>query len=109
MAAGVGGTIRPGKRSKLGWLDVVRLVRLRKTYVKLYLARARHQVSCCFRRLNVFVPLLFVWLLCRRALRWMDRSRLERLLSLWKSWLLPFTGIESNCVWIVHECLVQSP
>lgn len=42
--------IRPDramKRAKLGWLDVVRLVRLRKTYVRLYIARARHQVSLC--------------------------------------------------------------
>lgn len=39
---------RPGKadkRAKLGWPDVVRLLSLRKLYVRLYVARARHQVS----------------------------------------------------------------
>lgn len=38
---------RPGKadkRNKLGWLDVARLLALRKAYVRLYMARARHQV-----------------------------------------------------------------
>ena len=38
---------RPGKaekRAKLGWPDVVRLLSLRKLYVRLYTARARHQV-----------------------------------------------------------------
>lgn len=39
---------RPGKadkRAKLGWPDVVRLLSLRKLYVRLYVARARHQVG----------------------------------------------------------------
>lgn len=35
---------KAGKRAKLGWLDVVRLLALRKLYVRLYTARARHQV-----------------------------------------------------------------
>ena len=39
---------RPGKadkRAKLGWPDVVRLLVLRKTYVRLYTARARHRAT----------------------------------------------------------------
>ncbi|CAM9181313.1 unnamed protein product, partial [Ectocarpus fasciculatus] len=39
---------RPGKaekRAKLGWPDVVRLLSLRKLYVRLYTARARHQAT----------------------------------------------------------------
>lgn len=39
---------RPGKadkRAKLGWPDVVRLLALRKTYVRLYTARARHRAT----------------------------------------------------------------
>lgn len=46
---------RPGKaaqRAKLDWLDVVRLLRLRKTYVQLYMARARHQVSTALQCLS---------------------------------------------------------
>ncbi|CAN0107788.1 unnamed protein product, partial [Laminaria digitata] len=39
---------RPGKadkRAKLGWPDVMRLLALRKTYVRLYTARARHRAT----------------------------------------------------------------
>lgn len=39
---------RPGKadkRAKLGWPDVIRLLALRKTYVRLYTARARHRAT----------------------------------------------------------------
>lgn len=39
---------KPGKadkRAKLGWLDVARLLALRKRYVRLYTARARHQAT----------------------------------------------------------------